>query len=135
MLPYLLPPLNSKLPEDKLVKIILRLILTGWKRMMTCANSKPLEASMEELAEYREGVECSEIKNPPGRNPRKDNSDGPKKTKNNKCKHEEDKESHNVTANTMSSKKSRRTCKLYKMFGGNAESHSTERCNKKPYWL
>eukprot|EP00957_Ditylum_brightwellii_P014077 1061807-Ditylum_brightwellii.AAC.1 len=21
------------------------------------------------------------------------------------------------------------------MFGGNAESHSAERCNKKPYWL
>eukprot|EP00957_Ditylum_brightwellii_P182558 13906634-Ditylum_brightwellii.AAC.1 len=70
--------------------------------MMTCANFNPLEASMEELVEYLVGVKRSEIENPPDRNPRKDNSDGPKKTKKNKCKHEEDGESHDVTANTMS---------------------------------
>eukprot|EP00957_Ditylum_brightwellii_P123871 9442699-Ditylum_brightwellii.AAC.1 len=135
MLPYFLPPSNSKFLEDKLVKIILCLIPAGWKHMMMCANFKPLEASMEELVEYLEEVERSEIKNPPDRNPRKNNSNGPKQTKKNNRKCEEDRESHDVTANTMSSKKSRRNCKLCKMFGGNAESHSTERCNKKPYWL
>eukprot|EP00957_Ditylum_brightwellii_P081714 6216486-Ditylum_brightwellii.AAC.1 len=102
MLPYFLPPLNSKLPEDKLGEIILYLVPVGWKRTMTCANFKPLDASMEELAEYLEGVERSEIKNPPDRNPRKNNSDGPKKTKKSKHKREEDGESHDVTANTTS---------------------------------
>ena len=77
MLPYFPPPSNSKLPEDKLVKIILCLISAGWKHMMMYANFKPLEASMEELAKYLEGVEHSEIENPPDRNPRKNNSDGP----------------------------------------------------------
>eukprot|EP00957_Ditylum_brightwellii_P158546 12068362-Ditylum_brightwellii.AAC.1 len=57
---------------------------------MMCANLKPLKASMEELVEYLEGVERSEIKNPLGRNPRKDNSNGPKNTKKNKSKREED---------------------------------------------
>eukprot|EP00957_Ditylum_brightwellii_P040735 3083270-Ditylum_brightwellii.AAC.1 len=90
---------------------------------------------MEELVEYLEGVKCSEIKNPPDRNPRKDNSDGPKKIKKNKRKREEDGEPHDITANTTSSKKSCRTCNLCKMFGGNTELHSTERCSKKPYWL
>eukprot|EP00957_Ditylum_brightwellii_P127883 9752266-Ditylum_brightwellii.AAC.1 len=65
-----------------------------------CANFKPLEASMEELAKYLEGVEHLEIENPPDRNPRKNSSDGPKQTKKNKRKHEEDRESHDVTANT-----------------------------------
>eukprot|EP00957_Ditylum_brightwellii_P189987 14463702-Ditylum_brightwellii.AAC.1 len=88
--------------------MILCLIPTGWKRTMTCANFKPLEASMEELVKYLEGVERLEIKSLPDRNPRKNNSDGPK-----------------------SSKKNCRTCELCKMYGGNAESHSTERCNKK----
>ena len=96
---------------------------------MMCANFKPLKASMEELIEYFKGVERSEIENPPDRNPRKNNSNGPKQTKKNKHKCEEDGESHGITANITSSKKSHRTCKLCKMFGGNAESHSTERCN------
>eukprot|EP00957_Ditylum_brightwellii_P116236 8866306-Ditylum_brightwellii.AAC.1 len=129
MLPYFLPPSNSKLPEDKLVEIILCLIPTDWKHMMACANFKPLEASMEELVKCLKGVECSEIENPPDRNPRKDNSNSPKKTKKNKPKREEARKSHGITANTTSSKKSCRTCKLCKMFDGNAESHSTEHCN------
>eukprot|EP00957_Ditylum_brightwellii_P114813 8754709-Ditylum_brightwellii.AAC.1 len=84
MLPYFPPPSNSKLPEDELVEITLCLIPAGWKRMVMCANFKPLEASMEELVEYLKGFERSEIENPPDRNPRKDNSDCPKKTKKNK---------------------------------------------------
>eukprot|EP00957_Ditylum_brightwellii_P112460 8573801-Ditylum_brightwellii.AAC.1 len=70
MLPYFPQPSNSKLPEDKLVEIILRLIPVGWKRTMTCANFKPLEATMEELVKYLEGVEHSETENPPKRNPK-----------------------------------------------------------------
>eukprot|EP00957_Ditylum_brightwellii_P039162 2961963-Ditylum_brightwellii.AAC.2 len=35
---------------------------------MTRANFKPLEATMEELVEYLEGVECSETENPTKRN-------------------------------------------------------------------
>eukprot|EP00957_Ditylum_brightwellii_P031087 2355050-Ditylum_brightwellii.AAC.1 len=131
MLPYFPPPLNSKLLEDELVEIILQHIPVGWKCTMTCAIFKPLEASMEELIKYLKGVKRLEIENPPGRNPRKNNSNGPKTTKKNKRKRDEDGESHNVTANTMSSKKSRKICKLCKMFGGNFKSHSTECCNKK----
>eukprot|EP00957_Ditylum_brightwellii_P140268 10688052-Ditylum_brightwellii.AAC.1 len=57
---------------------------------------------MEDLIEYLEGVKHSEIKNPPDRNPRKNNSDGLQKTNKHKCKRDEDGESHNVTANTTS---------------------------------
>eukprot|EP00957_Ditylum_brightwellii_P204470 15339411-Ditylum_brightwellii.AAC.1 len=91
---------------------------------MMCANFKPLEASMEELGEYLKGVECSEIKNPPDSNPRKKNSDGPKQTEKNKRKRNKDRESHDITANTMSSKKSHRNCKLYKiLLDGHKKKH------------
>eukprot|EP00957_Ditylum_brightwellii_P141904 10810752-Ditylum_brightwellii.AAC.1 len=37
---------------------------------MTCANFKPLEATMEELVKYLKGVKRSETENPPKRNPK-----------------------------------------------------------------
>eukprot|EP00957_Ditylum_brightwellii_P191821 14603034-Ditylum_brightwellii.AAC.1 len=68
MLPYFPQPLNSELPENKLVEIVLQLIPAGWKRKMTCTNFKPCKHSMEELVEYFKGVKCSETENPPERN-------------------------------------------------------------------
>eukprot|EP00957_Ditylum_brightwellii_P090581 6898797-Ditylum_brightwellii.AAC.1 len=130
MLLYFPPPLDSKLPEDKLVEIVLCLIPVGWKRTMMCANFKPIEHSMEELVEYLEGVEHSENKNPPKRSNWINNSSGLKKTKKSKRKRDTDEESHNITAKNMSNKKSCRLYKLCKIFGGNAESHTTDHCNK-----
>ena len=130
MLPYFPQPLNSKLPEDKLVEIILQLIPMGWKCMMTCANFKPLKATMEELVKYLEGVKRSETENPPKRNPKPTAAQRTNKNKN-KCKRGEKEDSPETTAMLPSTKKSCRKCKLCKMFGGNSESHSTKQCNKK----
>eukprot|EP00957_Ditylum_brightwellii_P092283 7026118-Ditylum_brightwellii.AAC.1 len=49
---------------------------------MTCANFKPLEATMEELVKYLEGVKCSETENPPKRNPKATVTQKANKTKN-----------------------------------------------------
>eukprot|EP00957_Ditylum_brightwellii_P200506 15285624-Ditylum_brightwellii.AAC.1 len=130
MLPYFPQPLNSKLPEDELVEIILRLIPAGWKRTMTCVNFKLLEATMEKLVEYFKGVECSETENPPVRNPKAAAAQKANKNKN-KGKRDEEEDSPKTTATSSSTKKSCRKCKLYKMFGGNSESHTTKQCNKK----
>ena len=100
--------------------------------MMMCANFKPLEHSMEELVEYLKGVKHSEIKNPPEKNNQNNNnSSGLKKTKKGKCKRDKDKKSQDVSDNNTSSKKSRKHCKLRRMFGGNAKLHTTDCCNKK----
>eukprot|EP00957_Ditylum_brightwellii_P170473 12976190-Ditylum_brightwellii.AAC.1 len=120
-------PLNSKLPEDELVEIVLQLIPAGWKRTMMCANFKPLKNSMEELVEYLKGVKHLETKNHLERNNRNNNnSSSLKKTKKGKHKHGKDKKSQDITDNTVSSKKSHKHCKLCKMFGGNAELHTTD---------
>ena len=97
---------------------------------MTCVNFKPLEATMEELVEYLEGVKRSETENPPERNPK---AAAAQKTNKNENKRKRGKEegSPKTTATLPSSKKSRRKCKLCKMFGGNLESHTTKQCNKK----
>ena len=98
--------------------------------MMTCANFKPLEATMEELVEYLEGVKRSETENPPERNPKPAAAQRTNKNKNKrKCGEEED--SPKTTATLSSTKNSCRKCELCKMFGGNSESHSTKQCNKK----
>eukprot|EP00957_Ditylum_brightwellii_P009819 740755-Ditylum_brightwellii.AAC.1 len=97
---------------------------------MTCANFKPLEATMEELVEYLEGVECSETENPPKRNPKAAAAQKANKNKN-KRKRGKEEDSPKTTATSSSTKKSCRKCKLCKMFGGNSESRSTEQCNKK----
>eukprot|EP00957_Ditylum_brightwellii_P160511 12219003-Ditylum_brightwellii.AAC.1 len=132
MLPHFLLPSNSKLLEDELIEIILQLIPAGWKYTMTCANFKPLEHSMETLVKYLEGVECSENKNLPKRNNwNSSNSSVLKKTKKQKHKHDKGEEFHNVTVENASNKKSCKPYKFYKMFGGNAESHTTDCCNKK----
>eukprot|EP00957_Ditylum_brightwellii_P166146 12648981-Ditylum_brightwellii.AAC.1 len=61
---------------------------------MTCANVKPLEHSMEELAEYLKGVKHLETKSSPERNNgNNNNSSGLKKTKKGKCKHDKYKKS------------------------------------------
>eukprot|EP00957_Ditylum_brightwellii_P021236 1601286-Ditylum_brightwellii.AAC.1 len=86
---------------------------------------------MEELVEYLKGVECLENNNPPKRSNWNNNSSGLKKTKKIKHKHGEDAESHNITYKNMSNKKSYRPYKLCKMFGGAAELHITNQCNKK----
>eukprot|EP00957_Ditylum_brightwellii_P180571 13755070-Ditylum_brightwellii.AAC.1 len=94
MLPYFPQPSNPKLPEDKLIEIILQRIPAGWKRTMTCANFKPLKHSMEELVEFFKGAKCLEIENPPKKNDQNNNnSSGLKKTKKDKRKHDEDKKS------------------------------------------
>eukprot|EP00957_Ditylum_brightwellii_P136162 10384585-Ditylum_brightwellii.AAC.1 len=97
-----------------------------------CANFKPLEYSMEELVEYLEGVECSEIKNPPEKNSRNNNnSSGLKKAKKGKHKCDKDEKSQDVLDNNASSKKSRKHYELCRMFGGNTKMHTTDRCSKK----
>eukprot|EP00957_Ditylum_brightwellii_P208197 15356265-Ditylum_brightwellii.AAC.1 len=122
----------AQLPEDELVDIVLWLIPVGWKCMMMCTNSKPLEHSIEELVEYLKGVECLENENSPERsNQNNNNSSGLKKTKKSKHKHHKDEESHDATTKNTSNKKSHKLCKLCKMFGGNAELHITYCCNKK----
>eukprot|EP00957_Ditylum_brightwellii_P174994 13323532-Ditylum_brightwellii.AAC.1 len=98
---------------------------------MTCANFKPLKHFMEELVEYLEGVEHSETENPPERNNQNNNSSGLKKTKKGKCKRDEDEKSQNIMYNSVSYKKNCKLCKFCKVFGGNAESHTTDYCNKK----
>eukprot|EP00957_Ditylum_brightwellii_P206644 15349360-Ditylum_brightwellii.AAC.1 len=91
-----------------------------------CANFKPLGHSTEELVEYLEGVECSENKNPPERSYWNNNFSGLKNIKKSKRNHCKDEEFHNITAKNASNKKS---CKLCKIFSGNAESHTTDHCN------
>eukprot|EP00957_Ditylum_brightwellii_P019019 1431985-Ditylum_brightwellii.AAC.1 len=82
---------------------------------------------MEELVEYLKGVKCSETKNPLERNNwNNNNSSGLKKTKKGKYNHDKDKKSQGISDNNASSKKSYKHCKLCKMFGGNAESHTTD---------
>eukprot|EP00957_Ditylum_brightwellii_P089582 6823152-Ditylum_brightwellii.AAC.1 len=130
MLLYVTLPLDSKLPEDKPLKIVLQLIPAGWKCTMICANFKPLEHSMEELVEYLKGVEYSENKNPPKRSNWNINSSGLKKAKKSKHKHDKGEESHNLTPKNTSNKKNCKLCKLCKMFDSNAEMHTTDRCNK-----
>ena len=49
----------------------------------------------------------------------------------NKCKRDEEEDSPETTATSSSTKKSRRKCKLCKMFGVNSELHTTKQCNKK----
>eukprot|EP00957_Ditylum_brightwellii_P192751 14676659-Ditylum_brightwellii.AAC.1 len=105
MLPHFPQPLNSKLLEDELVEIILRLIPAGWKRMMTCANLKLLKATMEELVEYLEGVKRSETENPPERNPKATAAQKASKNKN-KRKRGEEEDSPETTATSSSTKKS-----------------------------
>eukprot|EP00957_Ditylum_brightwellii_P206101 15346816-Ditylum_brightwellii.AAC.1 len=86
---------------------------------------------MEELVEYLEGVKCLKTKNPPERNNWNNNkSSGLKKTKKGKHKCDKDKKSQDVLDNNASSKKSHKHYKLYKMSGGNAESHNTDHSNK-----
>eukprot|EP00957_Ditylum_brightwellii_P062159 4717404-Ditylum_brightwellii.AAC.1 len=85
---------------------------------------------MEELVEYLKGVKCLEIKNLLEKNNQNNNnSSDPKKTKKGKHKRDENKKSQDILDNNVSSKKSRKHCKLYKIFGGNAKSHTTDRCN------
>eukprot|EP00957_Ditylum_brightwellii_P111908 8534121-Ditylum_brightwellii.AAC.1 len=131
MLPYFPLPSDSKIPEDELAEIVLQLIPVGWKRMMMFANFKSLEHSNEELVECLEGVEGLDNKNPPKRSNQNNNSSGLKKTKKSKHKRDEDEKSHNVTDNGASNKKSCKPYKFCKMFGGSAELHTTDRCNKK----
>eukprot|EP00957_Ditylum_brightwellii_P161876 12324645-Ditylum_brightwellii.AAC.1 len=103
----------------------------GWKHTMRCTNFKPLKYSMEELVEYLEGVERLETKNPPEINNPNNTSSGLKKTKKGKCKHDEDKKSQGVMENGTSYKKSCKPCELCKMFGGNAELHTTDHRKKR----
>eukprot|EP00957_Ditylum_brightwellii_P096569 7354981-Ditylum_brightwellii.AAC.1 len=99
---------------------------------MPCANFKPIEHSMKELVEYLEGVKHLETKNPLERNNQSSsNSSGLKKSKKGKHKCDKDEQSQEVSDNNTSSKKSRKHCEICKMFGGNAESHTTDCCNKK----
>ena len=102
--------------------------------MMTCANFKPLEATMEELVKYLEGVERSETENPSERNPKAAAAQKANKNKN-KRKRDKEEDSPETTATSSSTKKSSRKCELCKMFGGNSESHTTEQCNKKALLL
>eukprot|EP00957_Ditylum_brightwellii_P003421 259356-Ditylum_brightwellii.AAC.2 len=97
---------------------------------MICANFKPLKHYLKELLAHLEGVEWLENKNPPKRNNQNNNSSGPKKTKKQMCKRDEDEESQDITAKNASNKKSHKPCNLCKMFGGNAELHTTDHCNK-----
>eukprot|EP00957_Ditylum_brightwellii_P143693 10947588-Ditylum_brightwellii.AAC.1 len=70
---------------------------------------------MEELAEYTEGVKCSEIKNPLEKNSwNNNNSSGLKKSKKGKRKCDKDKTSQDVSDNNASSKKRHKHCKLCK---------------------
>eukprot|EP00957_Ditylum_brightwellii_P095881 7305477-Ditylum_brightwellii.AAC.1 len=125
MLPYFPLPTNSKQPEDELIEIVIQLILAGWNHTMMGANFKSLEPSMEELVEYLKGVECLETKNPPKRNNWNNNSSGLKKAKKGKHKCDKDKNYQDITDNSESYKKSHKPCKLCKMFGDNAELHTT----------
>eukprot|EP00957_Ditylum_brightwellii_P075890 5768275-Ditylum_brightwellii.AAC.1 len=78
---------------------------------MTCANFKLLEATMEELVKYLEGVERSETENPPERNPKATAAQKVNKNKNKrKCDEEED--SPKTTTTSPSTKKSCRKCEL-----------------------
>eukprot|EP00957_Ditylum_brightwellii_P203718 15335923-Ditylum_brightwellii.AAC.1 len=86
---------------------------------------------MEELVEYLKGIECLETKNPPERNNWYNNSSGMKKIKKGKYKYDKDKNFQDVTDSNASYKKSCKPCKLCKMFGGNAELHTTDCYNKK----
>eukprot|EP00957_Ditylum_brightwellii_P027345 2066883-Ditylum_brightwellii.AAC.1 len=87
---------------------------------------------MEELVEYLKGVKQLEIESPPEKSSwNNNNSSGLKKTKKGKRKHHKDKKSQYASDNNASSKKRHKHCKLCKMFGGNAESHTTDHCNKK----
>eukprot|EP00957_Ditylum_brightwellii_P074119 5632284-Ditylum_brightwellii.AAC.1 len=54
-----------------------------------------------------------------------------KKTRRGKRKRDKDKKSQDILDNNTSSKKSHRHCELCKIFGGNAELHITDCCNKK----
>eukprot|EP00957_Ditylum_brightwellii_P140927 10734721-Ditylum_brightwellii.AAC.1 len=130
MLLYFSQPLNAKLPEDELVEIFLQLIPAGWKRTMTCANFKPLKHSMEELVENLKEVKHLETKNPPEWNYswNNNNSSGRKKTKKGKHKRDKDEKSQDILDNNTSSKESHKHCKI---FGGSAELHTTDHCNKK----
>eukprot|EP00957_Ditylum_brightwellii_P081321 6185993-Ditylum_brightwellii.AAC.1 len=99
---------------------------------MACANFKPLKHSMEELVEYLKGDKHLETKNPLERNNQNNNnSSGLKKTKKGKCKDDKDKQSQDILNNNTSPKKSCKHCKLCKVFGGNAELHTTDHCNKR----
>eukprot|EP00957_Ditylum_brightwellii_P030248 2290130-Ditylum_brightwellii.AAC.2 len=87
---------------------------------------------MEELVEYLEGVERSEIKNPLEKNSQNNNnSSGLKKTKKGKRKCDKETKSQDASDNNASSKKGCKHYKLYRMFDCNAEMHTTDRCNKK----
>eukprot|EP00957_Ditylum_brightwellii_P189346 14412394-Ditylum_brightwellii.AAC.1 len=86
---------------------------------------------MEELVEYLNEVKYLETGNPPEKNNQiNNNSSGLKKTKKGKHKHDKDGKFQDVLDNNASSKKSCKHCKLCKMFGGNAELHITDCCNK-----
>eukprot|EP00957_Ditylum_brightwellii_P042769 3238642-Ditylum_brightwellii.AAC.1 len=97
--------------------------------MMKCANFKPLKYSMEELVEYLKEVEYLKTKNPPKRNKPSNIFSGPKKTKKGKRKCNKGKSPKTDTSTSY--KKSRKLCKLCKMLGNNAESNTTDHCNKK----
>eukprot|EP00957_Ditylum_brightwellii_P169342 12889272-Ditylum_brightwellii.AAC.1 len=87
---------------------------------------------MEELVEYLKGVKYLETKNLLERyNQNNSNFSGLKKTKEGKQKSDEDKKPKDILDGNASSKKSRKHCKLCKMFGGNVELYTTDCCNKK----
>eukprot|EP00957_Ditylum_brightwellii_P197616 15055155-Ditylum_brightwellii.AAC.1 len=98
---------------------------------LKATGRQPLKHSMEELVKYLKGVKCSETKNPPKRNNWSNKSTGLKKTEKSKRNHDKDKKSHDITDNSASYKKSRKQYELCKMFGVNAELHTTDCCNKK----
>eukprot|EP00957_Ditylum_brightwellii_P072225 5490537-Ditylum_brightwellii.AAC.1 len=87
---------------------------------MACDNYKPLEHSIQDLVEYLEVIECSETDNPSSLEDTVGSKISIIKANNTKkCPRAEDETSHNTP------KKRKMSCKLCKMFGVEANRHST----------